>query len=249
MVCCVASYLSLWAGLSCVHLWTSPLLLHQLVLDPSDLFVVVTRLGSVVTCMSDRGLSGEAIRDLTLAVRNLSIAASTLSSHISGSSSSSAVGPDPEWEVVEESCTPHVTVAEGLARDSLSRCVEDGPLPVPPACLDLARRRLTSVSIGAEARATRAFRAGFWSDAAIQTHTPYQRLEDLKDLKISHWVVLRSNRSPPAFRVTSRRAFLALTEGETDLVFEKFASLVEVQIYCLGASAPVPALLQCKKQM
>ena len=156
---------------------------------------------------------------------------------------------DPEWEVVEEECAPYPTLAEDLAERSVSRNIEDGPLPTPPACLDLVRRRLTSVSVGADARAHRAFRAGFWASAAIKTHTPFSPIEDLKDLKISHWVVLSSGRSPPAFRVTSKRSFLALTEGDSKVVVEKFASLAEVQIFCLGAEAPVPPLLQWKRQM
>lgn len=197
--------------------------------------------------MSDRSPPQDIVRDLTSAIRNLSIAAETLSSHVSGSNSSRSVSADPEWEVVEEQCAPYPALAAELTRKSTHRNVEDGPLPTPPACLDLARRRLTAVSVGPDKRADRAFKAGFWSNAAIVTDTPYQTLEDLRDLKIGHWVVLRSSRNSSAFRVTSRRAFLALTEGDTNLVVEKFASLAEVQIYCLGASAPVPPLLQCKK--
>ena len=200
-----------------------------------------------VTCMSDRASTDDIVRDLTSAIRNLSIAAGQLSSHVSSSSTSPSLTADPEWEVIEEECAPYPTLAAELARRSIVRGIEDGPLPTPPACLDLARRRLTSVSVGPDRRAHRAFRAGFWSAASIQTSTPYQPEEDLPDLKISHWVVLKSSRTPPAFRVTSRRALVALAEGDTDLVVEKFASLAEVQIYCLGASAPVPPLLRCRK--
>ena len=148
-------------------------------------------------------------------IRNLSIAA--------GSSTSPSLTADPEWEVIEEECAPYPTLAADLARRSIVRGIEDGPLPTPPACLDLARRRLTSVSVGPDRRAHRPFKAGFWSAASIQTSTPYQPEEDLPDLKMSDWVVLKSSRTPPAFRVTSRRACVALTEGDTDLVVEKFA--------------------------
>ena len=197
--------------------------------------------------MSDRGASEDIIRDLSSAIRNLSIAAETLSSRVAGSAASSSA--DPDWEVIEEEASPYPALARDLGLQSCCRNIEDGPLPTPPACFDLARRRLSSVSVGPDRRATRAFRAGFWASASILTHTPYQVEDPLPDLKIGHWVVLRSSRTPPAFRVTSKAAFVALTQGETDLVFESFASLAEVQIFCLGAQAPVPSLLQCKKQM
>ena len=184
---------------------------------------------------------------MSSAIRNLSIAAETLSSRVVGSASSLSV--EPGWEVIEEEASPYPALSRELRLQTSCRGVEDGPLPTPPACLDLARRRLSSVSVGPDRRADRAFRSGFWASSAILTCTPYQVEDPLPDLKVCHWVVLRSSRTPPAFRVTSKSAFVALTQGETDLVFESFASLAEVQIFCLGAQAPVPSLWQCKKQM
>ena len=199
--------------------------------------------------MSDKAHSDDLVRDLTSAIRNLSIAANHLSSHVGASSPGPAPLVDPEWEVVEEECSPYPTLASKLSRDSSCRGVEEGPLPTPAACFDLARRRLTSTSVGVDARVDRAFRAGFWAWAAIETHTPYSAESDLPGLKICHWVVLTSGRNPPAFRVASRRDFAALTAGDPHVVAEKFASLTEVQIFCLGAKAPVPQLLECKRQM
>lgn len=89
------------------------------------------------------------IRDLTSAIRNLSIAAGHLSSHVNNLSASPSVSADPGWEVVEDECAPYPTLAADLARRSTFRNVEDGPLPTPPACLAL------SVSVGPDACAHR----------------------------------------------------------------------------------------------
>ncbi len=196
--------------------------------------------------MSDSSCQDKLVQDLTSAVHQLSLAARTLSQHVTAPSSASPVVPDG-WEIVEEETAPYPALAESVLRSELFRGVEEGPVDTPPACLDLAKRRLTSVSIGAEARAHRAFRAGFWARAAIQTHTEYRSEAPLRDLKVSHWVVLSCNKEPSSFRVCSRSAFDKLTEGADVVVCEKFASIAEVQIFCLGAQAPVPQLLSCKK--
>ncbi len=194
--------------------------------------------------MSDPSGQDKLVQELTTAAQHLSLAARTLSQHITSASSSSAL---EGWEVVEEETAPYPTLAASLRLDTCCRGVEDGPVSTPPACVDLAKRRLTSVSIGAEARAHRAFRAGFWAAAAVDTHTRYQPIDPLLDVKVSHWVVISCSKEPHSFRVCSRRAFDQLTEGAEDIVAEKFASLAEVQIFCLGAQAPVPQLLACKK--
>ena len=203
--------------------------------------------------MSDLPNQDKVVRDLTSAIENLSIAAQTLSRHVVGetSSSSSAVPASPvvsvgDWEVVEEESFPNPLVAKDIAESFSFRGVEEGPLDIPPACLELARRRLISVSIGAEGRARRAFKAGFWSKAAIDTCTKYSPEQPLSDLKLCHWVVLRSGNNTP-FRVTTQAAFREITHKDYDIVAEAFASQAEVQIYCLGAGAPVPPLVKCRK--
>lgn len=196
--------------------------------------------------MSESSNQDRLVRDLTTAVQNLSLAAQTLSRHVV-SAPSPAVVPEG-WEVVEEETAPYPTLAEKLRVESSCRGAEEGPLETPPACLDLARRRLTSVSIGAEARAHRAFQAGFWAKVAIDSHTPYVCQESLPELKISHWIVLSSSKHSSPFRVCSRKSFEELTRGSEGIVVERFASLAEVQIFCLGAQAPVPQLLSCRKQ-
>ena len=206
--------------------------------------------------MSDPSNQDKLVRDLTSAVENLSLAAETLSRHVvqgSSATSSTVAVPVPvaeqysDWEVVEEASFPNPHVAQDIASALNLRAIEEGPPEIPPACLDLARRRLTSVSVGAEQRARRAFKSGFWSKAAIDTVTKYTPDEPLADLKVCHWIVLRSGDRPP-FRVATRADFLKLTEKDYDIVCETFASLAEVQIYCLGAQAPVPPLVKCRMQ-
>lgn len=207
--------------------------------------------------MSDPSNQEKLVRDLTSAIENLSLAAETLSRHVvqgsSGATSSTAFVPVPvaeqysDWEVVEEGSSPNPRVAQDIASTLSLRGIDGGPPEIPAACLDLARRRLTSVSVGAEQRARRAFKSGFWSKAAIDTVTKYTPEEPLVDLKVCHWVVLRSGDRPP-FRVTTRADYLKLTEKDYDIVCETFASLAEVQIYCLGAQAPVPPLVKCRNR-
>ena len=206
--------------------------------------------------MSDSS-TDKVVRDLTSAIENLSIAAETLSRHVarSSSSASSAAAAVPvsateqfgDWDVVEEESSPNPRVAQDIALVLSSRGIEEGPPEVPAACLDLARRRLTSVSVGAEERARRAFKSGFWSKAAIETVTKYTPAEPLLDLKVCHWVVLRSGDRPP-FRCATKSDYRQLTQKDYDIVCETFASLAEVQIYCLGAQAPVPPLVKCRSQ-
>jgi len=208
--------------------------------------------------MSDPSTQDKLVRDLTSAIENLSLAAETLSRHVvqGPSVASSSVAAVPvsaaeqysDWEVVEEGSSPNPRVAQDIALCLSLRGIEEGPPEIPAACLDLARRRLTTVSVGAEQRARRAFKSGFWSKAAIDTVTRYTPEEPLADLKVCHWVVLRSGDRPP-FRVTTRADFRKLTEKDYDIVCETFASLAEVQIYCLGAQAPVPPLVKCRSQI
>ena len=70
--------------------WTFALLPLPPTLDLRVVCTAVLLLASEATCMSDKAADPEVIRDLTSAIRNLSIAAGHLSSHISSSSSSSA---------------------------------------------------------------------------------------------------------------------------------------------------------------
>ena len=237
------------------HPWTLPV--PSLATAPFHRgpFVVVPN-ASEATCTSDPSNQDKLVRDLTSAVENLSLAAETLSRHVvqgSSATSSTVAVPVPvaeqysDWEVVEEASFPNPRVAQDIASALNLRAIEEGPPEIPPACLDLARRRLTSVSVGAEQRARRAFKSGFWSKAAIDTVTKYTPDEPLADLKVCHWIVLRSGDRPP-FRVANRADLLKLTEKDYDIVCETFASLAEVQIYCLGAQAPVPPLVKCRSQ-
>ncbi len=121
--------------------------------------------------MSDSPDHDKVVRDLTTAVQHLSLAAHTLSRHVTASSSAA---PVPEgWEVIEEETAPYPALSTTLLQSRGFQGVEEGPPETPLACLDLVRRRLTSASIGAEARAHRAFRAGFWAAASIETQTEY----------------------------------------------------------------------------
>lgn len=196
--------------------------------------------------MSSQGSTDQNIRDLTLAIQHLSLVVDCLTSPSSDPPSSAS----EEWEVVEAPETPLPEHFRDQSKVFLCRGPEDGPPPLPAALRSLVERRLTNVSIGALPRGERAFRAGFWAGVAIDTLTPYKPEAPVPDVKVSQFVCLHCDRGEP-FRTHSAFAFnsLCLLQSRGARVIEKFGSLTELHLFCLGASRPIPELLQpCKKQ-
>lgn len=129
------------------------------------------------------------------------------------------------------------------------RVAEEGPGPIPPILLDIARSKLSSKPPGAEYRALRAFRAGFWAKIAVDTNTVYKPIDPVPELKPRHWIVLACPAFSGAARFTARVDFGRAIEGDVrNSVFESFASQTELEIFCAGASAPLPALKTWRKQ-
>lgn len=194
--------------------------------------------------MSSQGSTDQNIRDLTLAIQHLSLVVDRLTSPSSDPPSSAS----EEWEVVEAPETPLPEHFRDQSKVFLCRGPEDGPPPLPAALRSLVERRLTNVSIGALPRGERAFRAGFWAGVAIDTLTPYKPEAPVPDVKVSQFVCLHCDRGEP-FRTHSAFAFNSLCQSRGARVIEKFGSLTELHLFCLGASRPIPELLQpCKKQ-
>ena len=194
--------------------------------------------------MSTETDKDEIIANLTQTVHNLSLAVARLSV-------SSPVFENPkeeaEWEVIEAPTVPCPEVFPEQTRALSFRCAEDGPPPLPDSLKQLAERRLSSVGIGASARATRAFQAGFWAAVARDTCTTYYSLVPLGEIKLAHFVCLQCRHGEP-FRTTTSGLFARLCVERGAIVSESFGSLTELQLFCLGASVPIPEHLQCKSR-
>ena len=184
----------------------------------------------------------EVIANLTQAVHNLSLAVSRLSS---SRDNLEPVDID-DWEVVEPPEIPCPDIFTEQTRALSFVEPEDGPPKLPDCLRQLAERRLTSISIGAAGRATRAFHAGFWAAVARDTSTPYHNLVPLGEVKLVHFVCLVCKTGRP-FRALSSGVFARLCVERGAIITEAFGSLTELQLFCLGASVSIPELLQCKK--
>ena len=196
--------------------------------------------------MSDRASSSD-IRGLTSAIRALTLAVSGQSQE--NPSPAGSESTEGDWSVVgvEEQ---DIRIASDLNCIQVGqRVAEEGPGPIPPILLDIARSKLSSKPPGAEYRAQRAFRAGFWAKIAVDTNTVYKPIDPVPELKPRHWIVLACPAFSGAARFTARVDFGRAIEGDVrNSVFEAFASQTELEIFCAGASAPLPALKTWRKQ-
>lgn len=125
--------------------------------------------------------------------------------------------------------------------------LEEGPGPVPDFVWDFCRARLTAKPPGINLRVESAFRAGFWSKVAIETDTIYEAREPLEFTTKRHWVVLRSS-FEDSFRTTTWRDVGRICDPDDSLlIVEAFESFTEVEVFCLGASRPIPSLRSCSR--
>lgn len=196
--------------------------------------------------MSDRASSSD-IRGLTSAIRALTLAVSGQPpENPSPAGSESTVG---DWSVVGGEEQDFRIASDLNCIQAGQRGAEQGPGEIPPILLDIARSKLSSKPPGAEFRAQRAFRAGFWARIAVATNTVYQPIDPVPELKARHWIVLACPAFTGPARFTSRVDFGRAIEADVkNSVFESFASQTELEIFCAGASAPLPALKTWRKQ-
>lgn len=192
--------------------------------------------------MSEPASSAD-IQGLTQAVRQLSVA-------ISGQSPEPAT-PSSQggWSLVGEESVDIRFREDTECIASSHRVAEEGPGQIPEVLLRFAESRLTAKRPGAAFRAQRAFEAGFWARIAVATDTPYQQRDPLPGFKIGHWIVLRCSAFEGRAWFTDRVDFGRAIEQDTaNCVFESFASQTELEIFCAGASVPVPVLRTWRKQ-
>ena len=159
------------------------------------------------TCMSDQ--SSQAIQDLTAAVQALTLAISGQASTPPSESRSETSAGD--WEVVG-SDAQDIRISRDFECSRVShRGAEEGPGEIPPILLDIARSKLSSKPPGAEFRALRAFRAGFWARIA---QTPYTQAEPVPECRVRYWIVLSCPAFSGAAWFNSRTDFGRAIEGD-----------------------------------
>ena len=182
---------------------------------------------------------GALVAELHLVVSRLSRTVDFLSLRVAALELSSQSAES--WELVE----PEVSFEGGLA---VNHRLEEGPPEIPPALLILADV-LSSSGGGPGSRAREAFKAGWWAQIALSTHTEYQAVNN-SELRFSHWIVLRATGSTAAFRVTRKTDLTKLTQQqprsslEIGPVIQGFASLTELRIFCAGAGIGLPPLVR-----
>ena len=206
----------------------------------------------------DRG----SVVQLTAAVERLTLAVDRLSSQLSGLPASSAspavVASAPcsswspvesDWELVEEeSLALDPESSNHVSRLLLGHGLESGPPGLPRACKELALQRLQGSRDLCLKRAEVAFASGFWARIAIDTHTDsYSGKTQDFGIRPKHWVVLRGGKLGPV-RFSDASSYAKGVEiWDTGVIAESFGSLVEVRIFCAGASRPVPQLKRWRK--
>lgn len=224
--------------------FTAPLtkahrLVHRLLRPPSGGVPLALSLGCVHTWMGD---TAAAIRSLSVLLESLTRAVDSLSVRVTNLEQQLNVTEG--WELVEGS----LSVQGAIDQDQIQ--LEQGPPPIPPAILDLARG-LSEKGGGAKRRINSAFTAGFWAQLAVATHTDYKPSEP-SELAFTHWVVLRAGGLVSPYRVSKKSDLAKLLRapcfrpgiGSTEPVVQGFASLSEVRAFCGGAGICVPPLLK-----
>jgi hypothetical protein len=206
-------------------------------------------------------MSDHSVAQLTLAIERLTLATNNLSAQLRTVDLSRETTAEPSGSISDPVPSlprrPQMTVEEELFRvpfpDSFEQHLqasrfgglEGGPGPLPGCCRQAAADRLSRKPPGADIRAEIAFAAGFWSNIAIETSTPYQPRALLQGTKKQHWIVLRSTFGEPFRTCTWREVQRICDTDHPDFVCEPFETLTEVEIFCFGASSPIPCLRSC----
>lgn len=188
--------------------------------------------------MSRAGLSADDIRGLTEAIHRLTFAVEQLTVRIEES-----CGGD--WELVEPEHRPPGFEEANLSALHISTGADVGPPKTPAWVLTIADKELKGGTKDSHYRAERAFAAGFWAKAAVDTSTDYTNVTPIA-LAVKYWIVLRAPGLAEPVVLTSRRDVDRVVGGSRRSVFECFPSKSEILCFCAGAGIPVPGLKKWK---
>ena len=202
-------------------------------------------------------MSEAAIERLTIAVERLTLATNQLRDQLARASQT------PEPPAVSQpaaAAATEVIVLEELSRvpfpdryreyvltSRFSENLEDGSSPLPDFILPYCRARLSNKPPGIDQRAESAYRKGVSAKIALATETPYTSAGNLRGLRASHWICLRSSQDSP-FRTNTRRDLAKICRlDDPNLICESFESITEAEIFCLAAHSELPSLRTCSE--
>ena len=185
-----------------------------------------------------------AIQDLTAAVHQLTLATQSLQSAITPSPGS--CGSD---YLIEEIAPSYEPDRLGEVQAVLSyHTPELGPLELPFWLPGHIHKKFGVSELGLEPQLLRVFSAGFWAKYSLDTHVDFEAERPLPGSVVGHWVVLRSPYKVP-FRVNNFGDLKAFIHTEDkSVIVQGLQSIWEVEVFCLGATIPVPALWRPSKQ-
>ena len=181
-----------------------------------------------------------AVLDLTAAVRQLTVATQSLTTALQSSGTPGSC--DSEFVILIISDSYKIPELEEVSALLASRTIEEGPPELPDCLKERAEERLFYISGDPSSRALLAFRLGFWAKLALDTNGAFECDTTASGSVISHWVVLKSAYKVP-FRLDSFPDFRRFVpEPNSEIVYQTFQTICEVEIFCAGAKLPVPPL-------
>ena len=149
-----------------------------------------------------------------------------------------------DWVVLEPPQAPFPEDFIYIANTLKFRGVENGPGETPHCVLVAAQRYFSGFVLGPVPSAEIPFRAGFWASIALATHTPYSPCSPLCKGTPAHWVCLFLTEESD-YR-TSSEAEARLFVQDRQVAIQGLSTFTEVEIFCLGASRPIPRWVKCR---
>ena len=181
-----------------------------------------------------------AVLSLTAAVQQLTLATQSLAAAIAPEDPPGTCSSGFAIAIIKDSY--YIPEAEEVERLCGSRIAEEGPADLPECLKKKVVDTLFYISGDPELRGHWAFRLGFWAKVALATQTGFECDIPSSGPLVCHWVVLRSPFKVP-FRLDNLPDFQRFVgEPNKDIVYQTFQTLCEVEIFCVGASIPVPPL-------
>eukprot|EP00435_Cladocopium_sp_Y103_P044753 s3587_g12.t1 len=143
-----------------------------------------------------------------------------------------------DWVLVDDSFPP-LPQQEFTALQTLQRFygLEDGCPTLPEELLRVAARALTFSPEEILEKAHSAYSAGFFAKISLATETEYERQSRLTDEGKCHWVIFYRHSPNANRRVSSRKCLEVAISVEKDCIWEGFATVTELLIFCAGASS------------
>eukprot|EP00438_Fugacium_kawagutii_P023076 Skav201174 [mRNA] locus=scaffold65:780532:781143:- [translate_table: standard] len=187
-------------------------------------------------------MSEVAIAALTNAIVRLTQVTQLLADRIGGLRLARPSDPPPSTPsaVSVHLPQPETTASENEASGEEAYHSAQRADALPFELLVLGSQRLSNKAPGVEVRCQSAYSAGVAARTAIEEERRYEPRSKIPGLKNRHWVALSDS-----FRTCNQETVRRLCGRGRDpiLILETFDSLTEVEIFCSGASVPLPRFI------